>query len=77
MINELMEGYKGLVVEAGEELAKRTKQLLESDWEVGFRDRGMGHGDYAVLGKYKGKSIVVCECPSLQVAQYIVNLKKK
>jgi hypothetical protein len=77
MINELMADFKGSIADAANELENRTQKLLESEWEVGFRDRGMGHGDYAVITKYKGKTIVVCECPSLQIAQFIVNLKKK
>lgn len=77
MNDKLMQDFKGTIVDYSNELVKRTKAVLEGSWEVGFRDRGMGHGDYAVIGKFRNSTILICECPSLQVAQFICDLKKE
>jgi len=47
------------------------KGMLDKVWVVGYRDRGMGHGDYAVMTRLND---MVTECPSMQVASHIINL---
>lgn len=31
------------------EYEERTQRMLTKEWVVGFKDRGMGHGDYGVV----------------------------
>jgi hypothetical protein len=38
-------------------------------WSVGYRDRGHGHGNFAVLDKFGD---VVVEAPSQETAEFIV-----
>lgn len=45
--------------------------LLKTKWILAFRDRGLGHGDYAVT--IPNQDLVV-ECPSKEVANHIVKL---
>ena len=41
--------------------------LLTVKWEVGFKDRGMGHGDFAVIAG----DLVIVECPAKEIADHI------
>lgn len=46
-------------------------ELMEQDWAIGFNDRGLGHGDYAVILTDKESEVVV-KCPSREVAEHIL-----
>ena len=46
-------------------------KMMDTDWAVGFNDRGMGHGDYAVIVAGTDNDVVV-KCPSREVAEHIV-----
>ena len=50
---------------------KSVRALLGAKWSVGFKDRGLGHGDFAVLTKI-GELVV--ECPNKEIANHIVRL---
>ncbi len=41
---------------AAQEEAKQ-KKIIEAKWTVGFRDRGLGHGDFGVITS-KGEFVV-------------------
>jgi hypothetical protein len=41
---------------------------------LGFKDRGMGHGDFAVL---TNKSKLVAKCFSKEIAEHIIELHNK
>lgn len=56
-------------IKAIEQMAKR---VLRMRWTIGFKDRGMGHGDYAVMTKKYG--FIVVECPDMDIAEHICNL---
>lgn len=43
---------------------------LNLPWTVGYHDRGLGRGDFAVLVKSTGALVV--ECPDLRTARRIV-----
>ena len=61
--------------EFGQETERRMQELLKKEWSVGFKDRGLGHGDYAVIIKTDGDEIplVVVECGNFPaVAEHIV-----
>jgi len=45
--------------------------LLKTKWVLAFRDRGLGHGDYAIMTPNQD---LVVECPSKEVANHIVEL---
>jgi hypothetical protein len=77
MINQLLKDFKGLVVDAGPYLEKQIKLVLNKKWEVGYNDRGHGHGDFAVVATYKGKTIVIVECPHKTIAEHIVETHNK
>lgn len=66
-----MEGFVGTIDEYAKEVTRRIKTVTERKWFVGFRDRGMGRGDFAVLAKFNGKEILVVECPCREVADHI------
>ena len=44
--------------------------MIEKEWAVGFKDRGHGHGDFAVIVADTTK--VVVKCPSHEIAEHIV-----
>lgn len=56
--------------QAVEDLEKKQKKLLSCVWMIGYRDRGLGHGDFAVLTKKTGELVV--ECSSHELAAHIV-----
>lgn len=68
----MFEEYGSIFDKVLSEHRKKQKRLMSSVWDVGFRDRGMGHGDFAVITK-KNKELVV-ECSSKEIAEHIVKL---
>ena len=68
----LLKGFTGLVADAPQELNKRLKVVMKRKWFVGFNDRGIGHGDFAVMVKFKGSNIIVVQCPCREIADHIV-----
>lgn len=58
--------------ELAEEIDRRLKELENIEWTVGFRDRGMGHGDFGVVTK-EGEYLIV-ECAWQRLAEYIVTI---
>jgi hypothetical protein len=75
MLEELMQGYAGSIPDGYvKELGNRIKSVMKRKWFVGFHDRGMGHGDFAVLARFKGRDIVVVKCPCREIADYICKL---
>lgn len=52
---------------------KVLEQLLVR-WEVGFNDRGMGHGDFAVITE---DGLRIVECPNKEFAEHIVELHNR
>ena len=67
--------------EAVKKWEEDQKRIMESEWAVGFKDRGHGHGDYAAIVKQTEKEleefavpILVCECHTRELAEHIVNL---
>ncbi len=48
--------------------------LLMKRWAVGYKDRGLGHGDFAIITE---DDILVIECPSQDVAEHIVDLHNR
>ena len=45
-------------------------RFLEKRWALGYRDRGMGHGDFAVV--VEGSHELIVEAPSQEVAEHIM-----
>ena len=64
-IKEVFEKYSFLQSEA-----------LDLEWQVGFRDRGIGRGDHAVICNWKGQKepTLIVECPCREIAEHIVNV---
>jgi hypothetical protein len=77
-----LEGLEGLTLdEAAEAIEQREKQQLEKPWHVGFKDRGHGHGDYAVLVTGEDPEsyfslVAEVKCGE-QAAQHIVDLHNR
>ena len=46
------------------------EDILNSKWEVGFKDRGHGNGDYGIMINEK----LIIECPSKEIAVHIIEL---
>jgi hypothetical protein len=53
------------------EWARKLVEQHDEDWAVGFKDRGLGHGDFAVLTK---DGTLIAECPTKEIAEYIVSI---
>ena len=51
-----------------------AEEMLKSEWILGFKDRGLGHGDYGVV---TSDQTLIVECPNIVVAQHIVDLHNK
>ncbi len=49
------------------------EEILKDKWTLGFKDRGLGYGDYAVM---MDKEVLV-KCPSKEVAEHIIDLHNK
>ncbi len=45
-------------------------EMLNAEWESAFRDRGFGHGDYAIMVN----EIVILECPNKEIMDHIIEL---
>jgi hypothetical protein len=54
-----------------EQYSAQQLLILQTPWAVGFRDRGMGHGDYGVVTE---DDALVCPCDSKEVAEHICEL---
>ena len=50
--------------------------IKKNRWRLGFKDRGLGHGDWAVIVKVSRKDIVVVECPCRAIAEHIIESHK-
>jgi hypothetical protein len=74
---EVMDGFNGTIDECAEEFTKRIAALLKVKWMVGAKDRGLSRLDYAVLATYKKRKIVICTCPSKEVAAHICSIHNK
>ena len=48
------------------------KILKESRWSLGFKDRGMGHGDFGVMFQLDGQEQLVVECACREIADYLI-----
>jgi len=48
--------------------------FLKTKWTLGFKDRGLGRGDFAVVTPDQD---LVIECPSKEVANHIIELHNK
>lgn len=57
--------------ELAAKLEAEQKKIIEAKWMVGFKDRGLGHGDFGVITA-KGE-FVVGPC-SHEVAEHIVKV---
>jgi hypothetical protein len=53
---------------------KKNIDFLKIKWNLGFKDRGMGHGDFAVL---TDKAELVAKCLSKEIAEHIIELHSK
>lgn len=49
------------------------EEVIKSPWSLGFKDRGLGHGDYAIMID----KMIVVKCPSYEVAKHILELHNK
>ncbi len=49
------------------------EEMIKSPWSIGFKNRGLGHGDYAIMID----EMLVVECPSYEVAKHIIELHNK
>ena len=61
-----------------QEWEEHQKQILASEWTVGFHDRGMGHGDFGVILEQTTEEIeslaapiVVVKCETKELAEHI------
>lgn len=65
------EKLKGLPIDKNliDTIGELVEEVLQNKWAVGFRDRGMGHGDYAVIEK--DTEVVIVKCPYLEIAEHI------
>ena len=71
MVN-LMEGFTG--DGWAEEYDRRIKLIRESRWSLGFKDRGLGHGDFGVLYKLDGEDRLLLECDGRELAEYLIEM---
>lgn len=65
-IEQMLEKNVNIVI-----VNKECDAILKKKWYIGFKDRGMGHGDFAVITK---KNLVVVECPTREIADHICKL---
>lgn len=64
-----------LLEHALKEHEEKLKRQLFCRWTLGFKDRGMGHGDWAVVTTGEvGKLEVIVECPNKEIAEHIIEL---
>lgn len=49
--------------------------MIESEWALGFNDRGMGHGDYGIIVKDTEKLVI--GTIDRELAEHIINLHNK
>lgn len=61
--------------EVVEQAKQKEEAMLSAVWDVGYRDRGHGHGDFAVIVKKTGDLVV--ECSSHALAGHIVEVHNK
>jgi hypothetical protein len=68
------ERIKGLPVgeSAVAEMGRALEEINSQEWALGFRDRGMGYGDYAVI--VKETDVLIVECPYYEIAKHIIKL---
>ena len=53
---------------------KTGEEMITLEWTLGFKDRGIGHGDFGVV---TSEGTLVVECPNIVVAEHIINLHNK
>lgn len=51
-----------------------NSEILKVEWTLGFKDRGLGYGDFAIITPDRG---LVIECPDQEVADHIIELHNK
>lgn len=57
------------------EIAKiqaKEKRILRCKWAIGFRDRGLGHGDYGIVLARSNE--LVLECPNRAMAEHLIEV---
>ena len=52
------------------EVKRRIRRIRDSRWSIGFKDRGHGHGDFAVLAS-SGR-LLVAEVETKELAQMLI-----
>ncbi len=55
-----------------EKIKTQEKRILKRKWALGFRDRGLGHGDFAIVLARSNE--LVLECPNRRIAEYLVKI---
>lgn len=63
---------EGTMMELAEEVNRRLDEVLSKRWAIGFKDRGMGHGDFGVIVEETGDLVV--ECGWRECAEHIVKI---
>jgi hypothetical protein len=49
--------------------------MLKLRWKLGYKDRGMGRGDFAILTQDTEELVV--ECPCREVAEHLIGLQNQ
>ena len=68
------EKLKGLLInkDLNDAMGALIEEALQSEWAIGFHDRGMGRGDYAVIEK--DTEVVIIKCPYREIAEHITSI---
>jgi len=45
--------------------------MLTKKWELGWKWRGLGHGDYGIITE---DQVLILPCPSKEIAEHIITL---
>ena len=70
--NQVAERLKHYGEEVTAEIMQsKVDQALLVRWSIGFQDRGMAHGDYAVITE---DGLTIVKCPGKAFAEHIVEL---
>lgn len=73
--NDVIELCKKIPNAQIDDVVNEAGKVINHEWTVGFQDRGMGHGDYAVMTKET--NLVIAECATAQIAQHICDIHNK
>ncbi len=68
------EKLKGLLInkDLNDAMGALIEEALQSEWAIGFHDRGMGRGDFAVIEK--DTEVVIVKCPYREIAEHITSI---